>query len=275
MSAPGVGDENAAVRVAAPSRESSSRARGERRRRRAERRSRATTPATISSRAAVGRASGAASPSSASSASSAGGTTSSERSGAPRPARPRSPGRPPALERRVLPQDRPLEPLQLLARLEPELVRQLAPGHPVASQRLGLAAGAVEREHQLAAQALPQRMLGDERLELADELGVTAERQVGVDPLLERRQPQLLQPRDLGLGERLVGEVGERRPAPQRERLAQLRAAAVCGRARRASADSRSKRARSSSDGVDAQHVAGRARRQPARRPSSLRSRET
>ena len=40
---------------------------------------------------------------------------------------------------------------------------------------------------------------------------------------LRQLEPQVLQPRDLGLGEALVGDVGERRPAPQRERLAQRR----------------------------------------------------
>jgi hypothetical protein len=40
------------------------------------------------------------------------------------------------------------------------------------------------------------------------------------DRKLERRQPQLLQPADLGSCERLVGQVVERRPAPQFERLA-------------------------------------------------------
>jgi hypothetical protein len=55
------------------------------------------------------------------------------------------------IERRVLLQDRALEPPQLPARLEPELARQLTPRHPVGLQRLGLARRAVEREHQLAA----------------------------------------------------------------------------------------------------------------------------
>ena len=124
-----------------------------------------------------------------------------------------------------------LEPPQLAARLEPELARQLAPRRPVGLQRLGLARRAVQREHQLAAQPLAQRVLGDQRLELADELRVPAGGEVGVDALLERREPQLLQPRALGLRERLVGEVGERRPAPQRERLS-------CGAARRRAAAS-------------------------------------
>ena len=48
------------------------------------------------------------------------------------------------------------------------------------------------------------------------------EREVRVDALLERREPQLLEPRDLRLRERLVGEVGERRATPEREGLTQL-----------------------------------------------------
>ena len=50
-----------------------------------------------------------------------------------------------------------------------------------------------------------------------DDVGVAAERELRVDELLVRRDPQLLQPRDRGLGERLVGEVGERGAAPQGE----------------------------------------------------------
>ena len=63
-------------------------------------------------------------------------------------------------------------------------------------------------------------MLGDERLELTDELVVAPEQQVGVDPELDRRQPDLLEPGDRRLGEALVGEVRERRAPPERQRIA-------------------------------------------------------
>ena len=59
----------------------------------------------------------------------------------------------------------------------------------------------------------------DEGLQLADQLAVPSEREVGVDPLLERGQAELLEASDLRLGERLVREVGEGRPAPERERV--------------------------------------------------------
>src|SRR5204862_141467 len=66
-------------------------------------------------------------------------------------------------------------------------------------ERIGLAARAVERQHQLAAGPLAERLLGDEPLELADELHVTAESELGVDAVLLRRQAQLLQPQRLEL----------------------------------------------------------------------------
>ena len=58
---------------------------------------------------------------------------------------------------------------------------------------------------------------------------MVAERQVGVDPILQHGLPGLLQARPVGLRERLVGEVRERWPSPQRQRLAQ-----ALGRDRRA-----------------------------------------
>ena len=72
-------------------------------------------------------------------------------------------------ERRVLAQDRALQLAQPRARLEPELLHE--PGARVAidRQRLLLAPRAVEREHQLAAQLLAQRMLARERVELGDQ----------------------------------------------------------------------------------------------------------
>ena len=64
-------------------------------------------------------------------------------------------------------------------------------------------------------------MGGDELLQLADELRVAAERELGVDPPLDRGEPDLLEPLDRGPRERLVREIGERRAAPEPERLAQ------------------------------------------------------
>jgi hypothetical protein len=92
---------------------------------------------------------------------------------------------------------------------------------PVRLERIGLPPAAVEREHQLSAQSLAQRVLADERVELARDLGMPAAGEVGVDPRAEAAEAQILEPRDLGLGEALVGDVGERRPAPELERVLQ------------------------------------------------------
>ena len=45
---------------------------------------------------------------------------------------------------------------------------------------------AVEGEHQLGAEALPKRVLADQQLELGDELGARAEREIRLDALLQR-----------------------------------------------------------------------------------------
>src|SRR5207244_2519456 len=112
--------------------------------------------------------------------------------------------------------------LQRPARLDPQLVDERATRLLVRLERLCLAAGAVEGEHQLSARPLPERILGDERLQLRHELRVQAERELRLEPLLERRHAQLLEPGNLILGEAFVAEVGERRPAEEAERLAQL-----------------------------------------------------
>ena len=128
---------------------------------------------------------------------------------------------------------------QALARLDAELLGEQAARLVVDTQRVRLTAGAIEREHQLPAQPLAQRMTGDERLELGDDLGVTREREVGLDPFLDGGQAELLQAGDLLLRERVEGEVRERRAAPETQRLAEERrrlvrcAAGQRGQARR------------------------------------------
>ena len=64
-------------------------------------------------------------------------------------------------------------------------------------------------------------MLGGERRQFTDELAVTADAELDFDAKLEGCQPDLLEPGDRTLRKGLVGEVGERRAAPERERVAQ------------------------------------------------------
>ena len=116
-------------------------------------------------------------------------------------------------------QDRALQFPQFLARLDTELVDERPSSLLVGLECFRLPARPVERQHQLRVQALAVGMLAWQRLELADQLGIAAERELRLDPLLDRGQTQLLEPGDLRLGERLVGEVGKRRAAPERQRL--------------------------------------------------------
>ena len=114
-----------------------------------------------------------------------------------------------------------LEALELIARLEPELRVQQPPARAEDLERVRLSTAPVQREHELAAQALAQRMSRHERLELGDELRRSPRCQVGVDPILDGCEPQLVEACDLALGEVLVGEVGERASSPQSERLSE------------------------------------------------------
>ena len=62
-------------------------------------------------------------------------------------------------------------------------------------------------------------MVHNESLELADQVGVAAEREVCLDPFLEGKKAKLLEPRALAHGKRLRGELGQRGTAPECERL--------------------------------------------------------
>jgi hypothetical protein len=67
-------------------------------------------------------------------------------------------------------------------------------------------------------EAFLERVGHGQGLELADQLGVAAEGQLGLEPLVEDAQALLLQAGGLGLGEAHPLEVGQRPPAPQPQR---------------------------------------------------------
>ena len=83
--------------------------------------------------------------------------------------------------RDVLAQHRLLEPSQLLARLQSELSGEQLSRSPVRSERVRLALAAVEREHELAPESLAQRVLGNQRFQLAHKLGVEPEVELCLD----------------------------------------------------------------------------------------------
>ena len=125
-------------------------------------------------------------------------------------------------ERRVLIENPALELPQALARLQAELIYQRPAPFLVGLQRLGLPPGAVEGEHELSPEPFAERVLGDERLQFADELMVASELEVCFDPLLLSREAELVEPGDLRLGEIRVSKLGQCGASPQSERLSQL-----------------------------------------------------
>jgi hypothetical protein len=121
----------------------------------------------------------------------------------------------------VLVQDGSLEGAQLGARFDPELLHQCVARVAEHGQRVRLPSAAVERKHQQGARAFSEGVGSDHGLELRDELDVPAEYEVRLEPTLDAGVAQLLEPCNLDLRERLVREVREWRPAPERETVAE------------------------------------------------------
>ena len=63
-------------------------------------------------------------------------------------------------------------------------------------------------------ESLPERMTRGEPFELAGHLTVVADRELRLDPVLERAESLFVQTRRLSLERRLAGEVREGRAAP-------------------------------------------------------------
>ena len=82
-----------------------------------------------------------------------------------------------------------LELAQLRAGIDAELVREAGADAAQCGQRVGLPAGAVQRQHQHRPQPLPGGMLGDERGQGAHRLGVPTGRETAAPELLENAQP--------------------------------------------------------------------------------------
>jgi hypothetical protein len=117
-------------------------------------------------------------------------------------------------QRSVVAEDRLLQTLQLRRGLQSELLIQPPAAARIDLQCVGLAAAPIQRKHQQADQPLARRMLGRQPLELGDDERVLALRQPRINPLLQRGEAQLLEPRDLCLRERLVPRVGQRGTTP-------------------------------------------------------------
>ena len=124
------------------------------------------------------------------------------------------------LQRGIVAQDGLVQSAKIGAGFHADLLHQQAPRIAKRLQRLGLAPTAIQREHALRVQALAQRVLGQQALDLAEDLLMAPRAQVRVDGQLGGRLAQLLEPADLGGGERLIGQIGERGSSEEAQRLA-------------------------------------------------------
>ena len=140
------------------------------------------------------------------------------------------------LQHVVLPQNGLFQPAQVTARLHAEFVDQFGPDTPVVPECLRGSATAVERDHQLAAQPLAQRVFGGEFGQSCDELDVAAEPQGDVDAVLQHAEVGLLEPGRLHGAQWWIPNAGQWSTAPERERLVEQFGGAVgvirspCGR---------------------------------------------
>jgi hypothetical protein len=73
----------------------------------------------------------------------------------------------------------------------------------------------------LCAQPFLERMLANQQLQLAEHLLVTTLGEVAVDPVHDHGQAQLVELRHLVSSDRLEREPGQRRAAPESQRLVQ------------------------------------------------------
>ena len=78
-----------------------------------------------------------------------------------------------------------MQALKRPARGQAELLIEGFAGLPVDLEGISLAARAVEGEHELSTQALTQRVVADQGLELPDQIGRLAEGEVRLDALLD------------------------------------------------------------------------------------------
>src|SRR5919204_383131 len=108
-----------------------------------------------------------------------------------------SPGDHRVVERRVLTEDPLLELSQFLSRLDPELIDENAPRVAIDVERLDLPPRSVKRQHELGADALAQGVLRYQPFELADDIRVTPQGKIGVEPILQRDEAKLFEARNV------------------------------------------------------------------------------
>ena len=168
-------------------------------------------------------------------------------------------------------EDLQLEALQLGSGVEAELLGQRGAGRRQRAHGVGLAAGPVLGQGQLAPAALAQRLLGHRLLETPDDGAVAAEGQLGVEAVFHDGGPALLESHDHRLDRDLAGQPGEGRAPPEGEGFVEaVEGGGDVARLGRPATLLGQRLEAEHVDGValDPQEVAGRLRRQdPGRAP--------
>ena len=157
-----------------------------------------------------------------------------------------------------------LDGSQRRAGLEPDILGQATAGGRARTQRVGLSLAPVQRGRQLPPEALAKRMHRHECMQFADQSLMTAIDQFGINPVLDRAEPQFVEPNSLGFEEATALRVGQGCTTPQTECLSELGRRARVGRRR-------------ADNGVLPREVrrTGWRRRQPARPRAGSRVRRT
>jgi len=119
-------------------------------------------------------------------------------------------------------EDPRLQLLELVSGFDAEFGDEPAAGVVVEAEGVCLPARAVEGEHQLGAWPFAQGLFVDECFQGGHELARAPCLELAFELCLERGQAQFLEPGELCLGEGLVGEPGQGRPAPELECLGGL-----------------------------------------------------
>ena len=129
--------------------------------------------------------------------------------------------------RRVRRQQLRVQPLELASGLDAELLGDRPARQRVRLKRLRPPSGLVERPHQQRPQPLPHRVVPDQAAQLRHHLGRPAAGEVRLDAQLGRVEPELGRPLGGGDERRRHRDIGQQRPAPQPERLAEQLGRAV------------------------------------------------
>jgi hypothetical protein len=113
---------------------------------------------------------------------------------------------------------------QRLRRLDAELLDEPSARGLVGRQGVGLSSRAIERQHLQLHEALLEGMLDDQRFEVPQQLAVATQLEVDLDPLDDRAQALLCQPRPLRGEQAVNAHSRERLSTPDTERLLDPRA---------------------------------------------------